>query len=132
VRGYLLDTGIFLLSVGLAERLNRDSRRLLESADNELFLSAASSWEISIKLALGKLTLPEPASLYVPKRLIAQGIRSLQITHIHALMAGELPGHHQDPFDRMLIAQAFTEDLVLMTNDRQFEKYKVETLWCGK
>jgi PIN domain nuclease of toxin-antitoxin system len=131
MNAYLLDTGVFLLSVGAPERLNRKSRAILEETKSDLFLSAASSWEISIKSQLGKLRLPEPASTYVPKTLASHGIRSLAITHLHALKAGELPPHHHDPFDRMLIAQAQSEGLVLMTTDRLLGKYSIETLWCS-
>ena len=132
MRAYLLDTAIFLWSLGPAEKLNSQARALLEDRSTELFLSAASSWEISIKVALGKLRLPESASTYLPKRLTSQGIRSLPISHLHALTAGELPRHHRDPFDRMLVAQARSEDLVLMTADSSFKKYSVEILWCAR
>lgn len=132
MRGYLLDTAIFLWSLGSAERLNRQATALLEDATTELFLSAASSWEISIKSASGKLKLPEAASTYVPKRLTSHGIRSLPISQIHALAAGELPRHHRDPFDRMLIAQAASEDMVLMTADPSFKKYGIDILWCAR
>jgi len=132
VRGYLLDTGIFLWSMGAEDKLNSEARRVLEETKNQLFLSAATSWEISIKWALGKLELPEPPSTYMPKRITSQAIRALQITHLHAWIAAELPRHHDDPFDRMLIAQAVTEDMVLMTADRQFERYSAQILWCGR
>jgi len=132
MKGYLLDTAIFLWSVGSTERLNQQALALVEDATTELFLSAASSWEISIKSALGKLKLPEAASTYVPKRLTSQGIRSLPISHIHALAAGELPPHHRDPFDRMLVAQAMNEEMVLLTADPSFKKYGIEILWCAK
>jgi len=81
---------------------------------------------------LGKLNLPEAASTFVPKRLTSQGIRSLPISHIHALAAGELSRHHGDPFDRLLVAQAMNEDMVLMTADPSFKKYGIEILWCAK
>jgi len=132
MRGFLLDTAIFLWSLSSTERLNRQATALLEDATTELFLSAASSWEISIKSALGKLKLPEAASTYVPKRLRSHGIRSLPISQIHALAAGELPRHHRDPFDRMLIAQAASEDMVLMTADPSFKKYGIEIVWCAR
>lgn len=129
--GYLLDTAVFLLSASAPERLNRKSRTIVENAKSDLLLSAASSWEIAIKYHLGKLRLPEPAFDYVPKRLTSQGIRSLAITQLHALIAGRLPDHHNDPFDRMLIAQAQIEKLVLMTTDSALRKYDVEMVWCG-
>jgi PIN domain nuclease of toxin-antitoxin system len=132
MRGYLLDTSIFLCSLISPEKLNSQAMALWEDATTELVLSAASAWEISIKSALGKLTLPEPASLYVPKRMTTHGIRSLPISQIHALAAGELPRHHRDPFDRMLVAQAMNEDMVLMTADSLFEKYRIDTVWCAR
>ena len=130
--GYLLDTAIFLWSLANPDKLNGKAVALLEDTKQQLFLSPASSWEISIKWASGKLRLPEAPTAYVTKRLRSRGIRSLPITHMHALAAGELPKHHLDPFDRMLIAQAQSEDLVLLTADPLFKKYEVEMLWCGK
>jgi len=132
MKGYLVDAAIFLWSLGSPERLNRNAIAILEDTGTELFLSAASSWEISIKSSLGKLKLPEAASSYVPKRMTLQGIRALPVSHIHALAAGELPQHHCDPFDRMLVAQARSEDMVLMTADPVFKKYAVEILWCAR
>ncbi len=132
MNGYLLDTAIFLWSLANPDKLNRKAVALLEDMQQSLFLSPASSWEISIKWASGKLKLPEAPSAYVTKRLSWHGIRSLPITHLHALTAGELPRHHSDPFDRMLIAQAQSENLVVLTSDPVFRSYEVETLWCGK
>jgi len=128
---YLLDTGVFLLSIANPRALNRETVPILQDGENALFLSAASSWEIGIKSKLGKLRLPEPASKYVPKRLASTGIQSLPISQVHALRAGELPAHHRDPFDRMLVAQAQSENLVLMTTDRQLSKYAVRIVMCS-
>jgi PIN domain nuclease of toxin-antitoxin system len=128
---YLLDTGIFIWSVGADDKLNQEARKLLADGKQELFLSAASAWEITIKFALGKLTLPEPPRVYVPNRVGLLGLQSLPITQSHALTVGELPRHHNDPFDRILIAQARSERMVLLTADSLFAKYSVETLWCG-
>jgi PIN domain nuclease of toxin-antitoxin system len=130
MNGYLLDTAVFLWSFGAAENLNRQAISVLEDDTTVLFLSAASCWEISMKAALGKLTLPQRASTYVPKRLRSHGIGSLPILPVHALAAGELPQHHGDPFDRMLIAQALSENMTLMTSDPAFRKYDVDILWC--
>ena len=129
---YLLDTSVFLLADASPERLNRQARDLLSHEREGIYLSAASSWEISIKHALGKLELPGPAMKYVPQRLRELGLQALDITHVHALATGELPWHHQDPFDRLLIIQARLEQMVLLTSDRVFEKYAVKTLWCGR
>lgn len=129
---YLFDTSVFLWSVAAPERLNKRAQQLLENPREALFFSAASAWEISIKSSSGKLRLPEPASAYVPKRLISRAIRVLPITHTHSLAAGELPGHHSDPFDRMLIAQAQLEGFTLLTADRAFEQYQADLFWCGR
>jgi PIN domain nuclease of toxin-antitoxin system len=129
---YLLDTSVFLWSLGAEHKLNQKARDLLSSSAAELYLSAASSWEIAIKFALGTLALPKPPSQFVPNAIGSLAIRSLDITHLHSLLAGELPPHHRDPFDRMLIAQARMENMVLLTADRAFLKYEVNSLFCGK
>jgi PIN domain nuclease of toxin-antitoxin system len=128
---YLLDTSVWLWSLTASERINKKGRELLASGTEEVYLSAASSWEISIKSALGRLRLPEAPASYVPKRMAAQGIQSLSITHTHALAVSELPAYHNDPFDRLLIAQAKSEAMVILTADPAFRPYAVEILWCG-
>jgi PIN domain nuclease of toxin-antitoxin system len=127
----LLDTSVFLWSLGAEHKLNRTARDLLSSSGAELYLSAASSWEIAIKFALGTLALPKPPSQFVPNAIGLLALRSLDVTHLHSLVAGELPPHHRDPFDRMLIAQTRLENLVLLTSDRTFLKYEVKIILCG-
>ncbi len=101
---YLLDTSVWLWSLTASDRINSKGRELLASGGGEVYLSAASSWEIGIKAALGKLPLPGPTTSWVPKRMSAQGVRPLSITHSHALAVSNLPFHHSDPFDSLLIA----------------------------
>ena len=129
---YLLDTGIFLWSLDAVHRLNRHAKNLLSSPTSELFLSAASSWEIAIKFQSGSLRLPKAPSQFVPDGSASLGIRPLDITHQHTLQAGALPVYHRDPFDRMLIAQAQAESMVLLTADRQLRKYSVQMIFCGR
>jgi len=129
---YLLDTVVWVWSVHSAERINKVGLDILQSGDEEVYFSAASVWELSIKLRSGKLHLPELPSRYVPKRLAQQGIRSLSVTQTHALRVYDLPTHHHDPFDRLLIAQALAEEMVILTADRAFERYEAELVWCGK
>lgn len=129
---YLLDTSILLWALGAEHKLNQKARDLLSSSTSELYLSAASSWEIAIKFALGTLPLPKPPSQFVPTAMGSLAMLPLDITHFHSLMAGELPPHHRDPFDRMLIAQARLENMVLLTADRSFLKYEVNIMFCGK
>ena len=129
---YLLDTVVWVWSVHSAERINKVGFDILESGDEEVYFSAASIWELSIKLRVGKLILPEPPARYIPKRLGQQGIRMLSVTPTHALRIYDLPTHHRDPFDRLLIAQALTEEMVILTADRAFEKYQTQLVWCGR
>ena len=129
---YLLDTVVWVWSVHSAERINKVGLEILESGDEEVYFSAASIWELSIKLRLGKLRLPELPARYIPKRLGQQGIRTLSVTPTHALAVYDLPSHHTDSFDRLLIAQALIEGLVILTADRVFEKYQPQLVWCGK
>ncbi len=99
---------------------------MLGARSNDLLLSAASSWEIAIKYAIGKLPLPQPPSVYVPTRMETSGTTGLPIQHSHSLRVAELPRHHRDPFDRLLIAQAQVERLTIVTADRQLERYDVD------
>jgi PIN domain nuclease of toxin-antitoxin system len=129
---YLLDTGVFVWSFGPLEKLNHEAQELLADGSEEIYLSAASSWEIVIKFALGKLRLPEAPERFIPEQMASAGIRQLPITHYHALAVAKLAARHTDPFDRILIAQARTEQMVLLTADSMFSQYDVEMMWCGK
>lgn len=124
----LLDTGCWLWMQVAPERFSPERLALVEDPQTELFLSAASSWEIAIKYALGRLPLPEPPATYVPDRMASSGVAALDVEHGHALRVAELPRHHRDPFDRLLIAQAQLERLPILTADRQLERYEVEVL----
>jgi PIN domain nuclease of toxin-antitoxin system len=121
----LLDTQVWLWMVVAPERLSPAARRLVVSEDNELVLSAVSSWEIAIKHALGKLQLPGNPEALVPEWMARTGVTQLAVLHRHALHVASLPPHHRDPFDRLLIAQAQVEDVAVLTADPQFERYEV-------
>ena len=97
----------------------------MSDARNHLLLSAASSWEIAIKYNLGKLPLPCPPDEFILPRLVRDGIIPLPVEHRHAVLVGSLPNHHRDPFDRLLIAQAQSEDLTIFTADDKLDKYEV-------
>jgi len=129
---YLLDTGVWIWSIAAVDQLSQKARDLLAGGAEELYFSAASAWEISIKVAIGKLRLPESPSVFVPERLATHRIQNLSITNTHALGVHSLPRHHDDPFDRMLIAQARTEKMTILTADKTFRKYDVEVFWCGR
>lgn len=121
----LLDTQTWLWMQVSPERLRPEARDMLVDEANQLALSAASSWEIAIKYALGKLPLPEPPRDYVPARLRDGGVEPLAILHAHALQVATLPRHHRDPFDRLLVAQAQLDGLTLVTSDPVFDRYEV-------
>jgi PIN domain nuclease of toxin-antitoxin system len=110
------------------QRLSPYARSVVEAGDHELFLSAASAWEIAIKHALGKVRLPETPVKYVPSRSERLGVRSLPIDQGHALHVATLPPHHADPFDRLLIAQAQIEDLPILTADPILGAYDVKII----
>ncbi len=120
--GYLLDTQVFLWMNAAPDRLGSAADLILDRS-NQLFLSAASSWEIAIKFGLGKLPLPEPPARYVPSRMRLLGVERLPIEHSHALAIGGLPDHHRDPFDRMLVAQSHLERLPIITADPVLARY---------
>jgi PIN domain nuclease of toxin-antitoxin system len=128
---YLLDTGVILHSQITPLKLNRQAIELLKDTSSELYISPVSSWEITIKAGTGKLSLPQRPSEFVIRAIQLMLLHSLDITHTHVAALERLPNHHRDPFDRMLIAQASAERLVLLTADRNFERYEVETFWCG-
>lgn len=100
--------------------------------NQEVFLSVVTAWEIAIKSASGKLHLPEPPGSYVPRRMVSQGLRPLAVSHHHTLAVFSLLPHHRDPFDRLLIAQAQVENLIVITSDRILKRYSVELLWAGR
>jgi PIN domain nuclease of toxin-antitoxin system len=129
---YLLDTGVWLWTVGEPTRISSLARDVIGDVKQDVFLSAVTSWEVAIKAASGKLHLPEPPDLYVPRRMASQGFRPLAVSHQHALAVFALPVHHRDPFDRLLIAQAQVEEMTLITADRMFDRYSVRLLWAGR
>jgi len=129
---YLLDSAVLLWAKANPERLNRRASTILEDEEEELVLSAASVWEISVKYHAGRLSLHEPPAVLIPRWMQERGIQALEIAHAHGFAAAGLPKVHQDPFDRMLIAQALLEGMTLLTADRIFEKYDVAMLWSGR
>ena len=125
---YLLDTHIWLWTLVDPDKIGREVRNILADTESALYLSAASTWEMSIKYRLGKLPLPEVPEAFVLPRLARDGIEPLPIQHIHAVRVASLPYHHTDPFDRLLIATAQTESLTILTSDQQFLAYEIEVL----
>lgn len=118
----LLDTHILLWVLTDDPRLPAEIRSLILSDDTDLFFSAASIWEISIKSALKRADFPYDPSI-VRKALLDNGYAELPITGEHSVFVGSLPALHADPFDRMLIAQAHVEGMLLLTHDSKIEGY---------
>lgn len=119
----LLDTNALLWWLA-DEGLTDQARETIADPENLVMVSAASAWEISIKKALGKLSAPDD----LERQIGESGFAALPISIAHGLAAGQLPRHHDDPFDRMLIAQAFGEGLTIVTHDRRFSDYNVALL----
>ncbi len=126
----LLDTHCWLWMQAAPERFSSEALEVLSDGRTELFLSAVSCWEIAVKYGLGKLPLPALPGEYVPTRMKASRTRGLPVQPPHALRVAELPPHHRDPFDRLLVAQSQLERLPLVTADRQLESYDVELHWA--
>jgi len=131
VKRILLDTECWLWWYLHPERLNAGALDAFEARRSPLLLSAASSWEMAIKVSLGKLELPMAIERFVPAQLAEDDIAPLPIAHAHALAVSSLPPHHSDPFDRLLIAQAQVERCAIMTADAQFTAYGVDLLWAA-
>jgi len=125
----LLDTHTFLWWITDDDRLSSTAREIITNGDNELFLSAATGWEISIKAQLGRIKLPKEPHSFIAEQLRLNSIQSLPIHMSHALHIYSLPNHHRDPFDRMIIAQAQLEDLPILTMDSQIARYQIKVIW---
>ena len=130
----LLDTHVFLWAAGIGGRLSESAKTLLEDPEQPIFFSAASAWEIAIKWSKGRLTLPEAPAQMVNRVVSTAGLTQLPVTIRDACAIAELPFHHKDPFDRVLIAQARMNGLRLMTADPLLEMYDVDViaLWLNE
>ncbi len=125
----LLDTQALIWALEGDKRLSRIARETLEDPANQRFVSMASGWEMAIKTGLGKLDPPLPLPDLFPAELerLGFGILPIKARHVHRLL--DLPHHHRDPFDRMLVAQALSEGLTVVGNDAAFDGYGVARVW---
>lgn len=119
----LLDTHVLLWALA-GRRLSREAKAAIEDPSNAVLVSAATLWELTIKASLGRLTMPDDLAAV----LADEDIEVLAITGAHAFAVGKLPALHRDPFDRLLVAQARAEHLVLVTRDEQLARYDVDVL----
>ncbi len=126
---YLLDTHTFLWWNMDDAQLSLLAKEIIADGANEIFLSAATAWEIAIKSARGRLELPEDPTRYVSSRMNLHGFQPLSVQIHHAVQVYKLPMHHADPFDRLLIAQSQIESMPLISIDSEIRKYEVEVVW---
>jgi PIN domain nuclease of toxin-antitoxin system len=125
----LLDTHAFLWAVMDSDLLSDLARDLIGDPTNELYLSAASAYEIAVKAAKGHLRLPEDPDSYIRTRVATMGLLPLPVTIEHAAAAALLPAIHADPWDRLLVAQARLELIPILSADRVIGRYDVESIW---
>jgi PIN domain nuclease of toxin-antitoxin system len=126
----LLDTCTFLWITLDAPQLSERARQLFGDPGNELYLSAASAWEMSVKFSLGRLPLPEPPDRFVPEQRRLHGVSSLALDEAAAVHENDPPSLRRDPFDRILISQAIVHDLIILTPDPKIRNHpQVRTEW---
>ena len=126
---FLLDTHVFLWLISEPEKIPKSTLNLLQHSTHNLFLSTASVWEMSIKYELKKLLLPEKPEKFILTHVRANQIEFLPISFESAAVVHQLPSHHRDPFDRLLISQALHHKLVMVTTDVFIRRYEVDVLW---
>lgn len=125
----LLDTHAFICLVDRPDALPARSRAMLEDPSNDLYLSLASPWEMQIKVTLGKLRLGKSVADMVQAEVDRAAVRLLPIAIEHVAALSRLPDHHRDPFDRLLVAQAIHEGLILVSSDRAIAQYDAPIIW---
>lgn len=126
---YLLDTHTFLWWNLDDPQLSARANEIISNGGNEIFLSAASAWEIAIKTAKGRLVLPEEPAQYLASRMSQYHFQALPVQVSHAVRVYVLPNHHTDPFDRLLIAQSQLESMPLISKGEDMQQYDLEIIW---
>lgn len=126
---FLLDTCAFIWLCTEPARLSAPVKRVIDADESDLVLGDASVLEIALKWQSGKIALPEPPRLWIERQTGIWSIRSLPISHEHIFRTSELPEHHRDPFDRLLVAAALTEGATILTPDAAIHRYPVSWRW---
>ena len=125
----LLDTRTFIWLADNSKLLSVAAREAIQSPKNQLYFSSVSAWEVCRKYAKGTLKMPVPPDRLIPKVRDDAKIEAIVFTEEEAILAEKLPLYHRDPFDRMIIAQAFVNGMTILTSDRAFQAYPVRVLW---
>lgn len=126
----LLDTHVFIWWVSEPNKIPKNVVTYIQDPGNYVFLSTASSWEVQIKIGIGKISFLEPWELIVRREIEQNSLEMLSVLLEHTFALGKLPLIHRDPFDRILMAQALSEELTLVTNDSFIRQYPdIKTLW---
>jgi PIN domain nuclease of toxin-antitoxin system len=126
---YLLDTHAFLWFAEDNMRLSKTAKEIIADYRNNIYLSSASVWEISIKISIGKLKLKKDLNKFISENIIQYGFTPIAVTIPHTIEIAKLPEIHKDPFDRILIAQSIVEKIQIITSDKYINKYNIKTVW---
>lgn len=126
---YLIDTHVLLWLTNNDNRLSAKVKKIFLDDKNIILISQASIWEMAIKISLEKLDLKESIKDFVQTKIIGNGIKILQISTKHFYVIEDLPFHHRDPFDRLIISQSIIENIPVITKDSTFRKYKIKRIW---
>jgi len=128
---FLLDTHTFLWLINqlYSSKLSETVNHLFLTQENQFYLSIASVWEIAIKVNLGKLDIVQPIGPFILEQLQENAIELLDIRFQHAIKVAELPFHHRDPFDRIIIAQSLVENIPILSKDKIFDAYGIQRIW---
>lgn len=126
---YLLDTHTLLWIVNDDPRLSKKSKQVYLNSENLILFSIASLWEIAIKISLKKLSIEEPLNEFIQIHIKGNDIKFLNIEVPHILLLENLPYHHRDPFDRLIVTQCIHEDITLLSSDKMFDLYPIKRVW---
>ena len=126
---FLIDTHTLLWIVTNDKKLSKTANKLYLNSDNLIFVSLASIWEMAIKISLRKLSIEEPLKDFIHTQIKSNDIRILNIELEHILLLENLPFHHRDPFDRLIISQSMNGNIPILSSDKVFDRYPIKRIW---